>query len=374
MKTVVHIVQHLRPGGIECLVLEMLKHNQGDDAGDQVFVVSLEGDKQAMIGHWPRLKSFQDRVYCLNKNPGLSVNVSLELASLLKTLGAEVVHTHHIGPLLYGGFAARIAGLKYHIHTEHDAWHLANRKRRWIEKALLALFKPHLIADANLVAEQLHKAQLNYPVKTIHNGVDAEHFSGGDSLLARYRLGIDKWLISHGYNVKNTRLIGSAGRLVEVKGHQYLLQAMQHLPANTVLVLAGEGEQLNNILHSANTMGLQNRILLLGAISDMRSFYQAIDVFALSSLNEGLPLAPMEAQACNVPVVLTDVGACREACCRDTGILVPSKSGTALAWGIRKQLKQLAQSRREDFSPRGFIENNRSLANMVSQYRALLAD
>ena len=372
MKTIVHVVQHLRPGGIECLVLEIMKYNLDAENGDRVLIVSLEGRKDHVVSQWPRLKAYEDHIYCLNKPSGWCVKTSLELTAIINAIGADAIHTHHIGPLLYGGFAARMAGLQYHIHTEHDAWHLSSRRRQLLEKLLLKLFKPTLVADASFVADQLERAEMNYPAHTIHNGIDAEYFTAGDKILARNRLSIDKWLIQHKHNVKCTKLIGCAGRLVAVKGHCYLLQAMTHLSDDTVLVLAGEGEEFQNILQSAKELQLENRVLLLGAISDMRSFYQAIDIFAMASLNEGLPLSPLEAQACNVPVVLTDVGACNEACCSDTGILVPSQSGTALAWGIRMQIKKLSSGHVKKLSPRSFVETQRSLSSMVRQYQLLI--
>lgn len=371
MKTIVHVVQHLRPGGIECLVLEIMKHNLSEQNGDQVFIVSLEGDKQDALNNWPRLRGYHDRLFFLNKESGHSIKTLLSLVSLLRDLGVDVVHTHHIGPLIYGGLAGVVARVHHRIHTEHDAWHLENNKRRILEKIILNIVQPELVADANFVAEKMHQYQLGYQSKTIHNGIDASYFDKGDKLLARNRIGLDKLLINHGRNVAHSRVIGCAGRLVAVKGHQYLIRAMTQLPQDIVLVLAGEGEEYQTLKGSIEKYGLSNRVFLLGSIIDMKSFYQAIDVFAMASLNEGLPLSPLEAQACGVPVVLTRVGGCHEACCSETGILVPSENSDALAWGIRKQLKRKEQG--ELIETRSFIKSQRSLTSMVQQYRELIA-
>jgi len=70
---------------------------------------------------------------------------------------ANVVHTHHIGPLLYAGIAARLSGVKHLIHTEHDAWHLNNSRRCKLQRWAIRLTRPQLIADANSVAVSVKK-------------------------------------------------------------------------------------------------------------------------------------------------------------------------------------------------------------------------
>ena len=101
----------------------------------------------------------------------------------------------------------------------------------------------------------------------------------------------------------------------------------------------------------------------------MVCFYQAIDVFCLPSINEGLPLSPLEAQACGIPVVLTDVGGCKEACCPESGLMVPAKDVSALAWAIRNTLRKI--SRKQISSPRSFVIAERNFSNMFDKYRAL---
>ncbi|MBZ4288949.1 hypothetical protein LAN16_24115, partial [Mycobacterium tuberculosis] len=70
----------------------------------------------------------------------------------------DVVHTHHIGPLLYAGYAARLTGVQTRIHTEHDAWHLQDDKRRHLQALALKAVQPTLVADATRVYNQLRSA------------------------------------------------------------------------------------------------------------------------------------------------------------------------------------------------------------------------
>lgn len=362
-KVVVQVVQHLRAGGIECLVLEMMRSSLKSN-DENMHIISLEGSMEEALSKWPRLLPYKKKLHFINKQPGLSISCLLKIKRLLKELNADVLHSHHIGPLLYGGLAAKLCNINCRIHTEHDAWHMADHKRRRLESVLLKWVKPILVADATGVQKQLESYQPNYPSQVIHNGVDCQVFHKGNQPYARAQLG----LIQNMEN-KSIKYIGCAGRLTEVKGHKYLIDALKFLKDNCVLVLAGEGEYRDELEMYIQQSGLSDRVILLGNIDNMVGFYQSLDVFCLPSLNEGLPLSPLEAQACGIPVVLTDVGGCREACCPDSGVMVPAKDGTALAWAIRQVLRKL--SRDQVPSPREFVTAERDFSNMLGEYRLL---
>ncbi|MBL4588522.1 MAG: glycosyltransferase, partial [Alphaproteobacteria bacterium] len=110
-KVIVHVVQHLCPGGIEVLALNMHKHSKA-----QTFIVSLEGTKKKAIREWPALEVYKDNILFMNKKSGISLKTILKLCVLLRRLKADVVHTHHIGPLLYGGVAAKLTSIKILVH------------------------------------------------------------------------------------------------------------------------------------------------------------------------------------------------------------------------------------------------------------------
>ncbi len=358
-KVVVQVVQHLRAGGIECLVLEMLRSSQTTQNED-MYIISLEGNKEDALRAWPRLLPYKKRLFFLNKSAGISLSCLFKVKNILTRLKADVVHSHHIGPLLYAGLAAILVGIQPRIHTEHDAWHMQNTKRRKLESLLLKIIKPNLIADAKGVQEQLKVYQPDYPSNIIHNGIDCKFFHKGNKSYARAQLGLPQ---------KDVRIIGCAGRLTEVKGHTYLIEAMKFLQDDCILVLAGDGEEREVLEALIKSNNLEHRIILLGNIENMVYFYQSLDVFCMSSLNEGLPLSPLEAQACGVPVVLTDVGGSYEACCPDSGVLVPAKDSTALAWAIRNTFRKITKG--EMPSPRNFVLTQREFNFMLNQYRML---
>ena len=135
----VQVVQELTPGGIQVMVLELERRLRVDF---DVHVVSLEGTTAGLRAAWPRVATIGDRLHALGKAPGVGPGTAVRLTRLLRRLRALAVHTHHIGPLLHGGLAARLAGVRRLVHTEHDAWHLDAPNHRRLQRAALAAFRP----------------------------------------------------------------------------------------------------------------------------------------------------------------------------------------------------------------------------------------
>lgn len=347
------IVQHLQPGGIETMALDLCEFSS-PGRGD--VIISLEGDKENSIAHWPRLKSVSDRLIFLNKPSGWSMPTVWHLATQLRRLNIEQIHTHHIGPMLYGGLASRLAGVRQWVHTEHDAWHLQNAKHRQLAKSCIRFLNPLLVADASLVAEQMRQRIPNARANVIYNGIDTERFCPGDSEMARKQFGLPQ----------DRQLIGCAARLHPVKGQHRLIQMLPKFPAHLELVLAGDGETRSDLAALAQALDVSDRVHFLGAIDDMPNFYRAIDVFCLTSDFEGLPLSPLEAQACNTPAVVTDVGGARETVCPQTGAAVPLDDEAALIRAVANAFLVSASQ-----SPREFIVRRYDVRTMVREYASL---
>lgn len=348
------IVQHLRPGGIESLALAILEQQPND------IIISLEGNKRSAINAWPKLKRYENRIFFLGKSPGLSKKTILSLKRLLKRKNINAIHTHHIGPYIYGGTAAKLVRIKNHIHTEHDGWHLQNAKHSRIQRLLNCILKPTLVADAYEVANVV-LSKTGAESHVIHNGIDTNQFTpclnNIEKSHLRLKFGMD---LSHIW-------VGTSGRLERVKGHAHLIRAMAHLPDCFRLVLAGQGSLLNELKIIAADYNIQERILFLGHIDNTSEFYKAIDIFCLPSLREGFPLAPLEAQSCGIPSIVSDVGGATETLCPKTGLSVKPSDEMELVSAITKSY--LID---KTFSPRDFIVNHFSLPIMARAYERLM--
>ncbi|MFC7474210.1 glycosyltransferase [Dankookia sp. GCM10030260] len=349
---VVHVVQHLAPGGLEVMALE-LAHAQA--ARHPTLVLSLEGDEAEAVAAWPRLAEHRGRLLFGAKGPGLDPLLPFRLAALFRRLRPAAVHTHHVGPLLYAGPAARLAGIRARLHTEHDAWHLADPKRARLVRAALALARPVLIADAPHVAAAV-EAAIGARPQVVLNGVDTDRFLPADAAAkaaARAALGLPL----------DRAVIGIAARLEPVKGVDLAVAAMARLPGDAILAIAGAGGEAAAL--RAQAAGLGDRVRFLGLLGDMPGFYAALDLYCLPSRNEGLPLALLEAQACGLPVVATAVGGVPAAVDPASGTLVPAEDPAALAAALGAGLA----GRGGD--PRGFVLRQGSLAVAAREYLAL---
>lgn len=352
--SIIHVVQHLTPGGLEVMALELAR---AQSATHPALVLSLEGEAGAAIAAWPRLAAHRERLIFMGKRPGLDPLLPYRLAARFRQLRPAAVHTHHAGPLLYAGPAARLAGIGRRLHTEHDAWHLANPKRRAVMRAALSATKPILVADAPNVAEAVRDAlRVDLP-RVVLNGIDTDRFAPTDRAAARAALGLPM----------DAQVVGIAARLERVKGVDVAIDALAALPG-VLLAVAGQGSEAEALRAQAIRLGVAERVRFLGLVDDMPGFFSACDVACLPSRNEGLPLAALEAQACSVPVVATRVGGMPAACDPATASLVSAEDPAALAAALRACLA----GPRGD--PRGFVLRQGSLAAMSRAYLDLVLE
>jgi glycosyltransferase involved in cell wall biosynthesis len=189
------------------------------------------------------------------------------------------------------------------------------------------------------VALKERMVRIGIPESRIHvmrNGVDTEFFRPVDRAVARDSLGF-----------RETTLL-SVGKLVEGKGHDIVVRALQRLPG-TQLVIVGDGPMRRALERLVTELGLDGRVRFAGEITQeaLREHYGAADVLVLASAREGMPNVVLEALACGTPVVATDVGGIAEVVTgRQAGVLLRERSPAAVADGVRA-LQANAPSRLE---------------------------
>jgi len=176
-------------------------------------------------------------------------------------------------------------------------------------------------------------------VKTIPNGVDTSVFFARDRVQSRvrHRLPLDRPLIL------------SAGALVERKGHHRIVEVLGALSVSGIvphLLIAGgpgpEGQYEGKIRRMVANLGLDQSVHFLGPIpaDAMAEFMSAVDVFCLSSTNEGWPNVVHEALACGTPVVATDVGAVPDMLAAGRyGHIIPVNDSDALRRALQSALE-----------------------------------
>lgn len=335
---VVQIVQRLQPGGIEVLALRLAQAVPGRNA-----IVSLEGDAASLAASWPYAAQSGIDIFALGKSDGVAPSIAIRLAALLRRLKPRSVFMHHIGPLLYGGPAARLAGVRNVIYVEHDIWHHAAPRRALLLRLAALIVRPTFAAISRDAAVRLKSVTRAGNVVVVPNGVDLGVHVPSDRHAARALLGLPA----------KARIVGTVGRLETIKGHDVLLRAVPALPDDVYVVVMGDGHEHGELVRLAACLGISHRVVFTGHRDDVARFYPSFDVFCLPSRGEGLPLTLLEAQACGVPVVASDVGAVREAVCPVTGRTVAAEDPTALATALQASLRE-----RPTTSPRAFVERS----------------
>lgn len=347
----VQIVQRLAPGGIEVLALQLSRALPGRNA-----IVSLEGDAEGLRNAWPLLAASGVDVFAMGKVDGIDPGVPWRLRAFLRAHRPRAVFTHHIGPLLYGGLAARLAGTRNIIHVEHDIWHHAEPRRAEQLRLAAAIVRPTFAAISPAAAAALRRTTGTRTVVILPNGVDLAAYTGGTRQEARAALGLPP----------QARVIGTVGRLEPVKGHDVLIRALGRLPVDVCLAVVGDGGRRAELECLVEQLRLSDRVRFAGHRDDVARLYRAFDVFCLPSRREGVPLAVIEAQASGVPVVATDVGSVRDALCPETARLVPPEDPAALAQALDAALASCAA-----VSPRSFVERSFDWDATVRRYTIL---
>lgn len=348
---VMQIVQRFAPGGLETIAAS-LQSAWSDDCR----IVSLDGTADRLVDEWPAMAGLRANLSGMDKQAGVDLPALVRLTRYLKAQKPDAVITHHLGPLLYGGLAARLARVPIVAHVEHDAWHLNNPAQLRRFKIACALARPRLAAISKFGAQNLSEMTCA-KVQYVANGVDMHRFTASSKSEARARLGL----------ATEGPLIGVVARLQRVKGVDLLISALaQTSDASIRLAVIGDGAERKSLVAQAQTLGLESRIHFLGVRGNVETILPAFDAFVLPSRAEGLPLALVEAQACAIPVVACDVGAVREACCPHSALLAPPENPALLAQAIDRQL-----SRAPAQNPRDFVVERFSLDQMISDYARL---
>ena len=199
--------------------------------------------------------------------------------------------------------------------------------RRWIrwaaEKAAASIVVSRALKD------RLVKLGVNQEkIHVLRNGVDLDHFVPLPKDQCKNSLGLgDCTLVS-------------VGNLVELKGHDFAIRALEQLPECQLLIV-GDGEMRESLGALATRLGVDKRVRFLGALpqSALVEVYSASEILVLASSREGMPNVVLEAMACDTPVVATAVGGVPEVVCApEAGVLVQTRDVDSIVAAIRQLL------------------------------------
>ena len=323
--TVLQLVLSLGPGGTERLVVEIVRRLPSTFRS---IVCCLD-----LPGAWGEvLKDQGVPVLSLARRNGFRPSLAHKIAAVAREHEVGVIHCHHYSPYIYGQLANRLLTDVRLVFTEHGRLSdgPASRKRR-LANHLFA----RLPASVFTVSEDLkrHLAAEGFStnrIGVIHNGIDPGT-PGPPELRARMRrsLGVDDRFV-----------VGTIGRLDPVKDLHVLLDGFAAFHAScplSSLIVVGDGEDREALAAHAARLALSDSVLLLGHREDARDLLCAFDVYAGTSIFEGISLTILEAMAAELPVIATAVGGTPEIVVDGvTGVLIPPRRPDCVVAALRR--------------------------------------
>jgi glycosyltransferase involved in cell wall biosynthesis len=332
-----HIITGLGVGGAEQQLRLLLRHLPVD-----CDVVTLTNPGTVADG----LLADGVHVVHLGMTGNRDLSALPRLARLIRTGGYDLVHTHLYRACLYGRFAARLAGVRAVVATEHSLGD-SQMEGRPLTPGVRALYLAGerlgsaTVAVSPTVADRLKRWGVPAPrIEVVPNGVDLARFRFDPvaRLRTRRRLGLPL----------EAYVVGGVGRLAPGKRFDVLVRALARLPQDCWLLLVGGGPEEHVLRRAAREAGVADRVLLTGErpyvpdgslAPDLPSLVSAMDVLASPSREEAFGLAVVEGLASGLPVLYASCPAIED--------LPPGSAPTArrVAGGDEEFARALAEVR-----------------------------
>lgn len=308
------VIGDLRIGGAERLFVDLA------NALECEVAVVLVGQQEICRDLQPSL-SEKISVYESPVSKRTFVSDISRLARLFKEIKCDVVHTHMFWPNLYGAVAASIAKVPVVITSEHGRNEWKRPWHKWLETRVISRSaKRRLCVSKDILTRRRDVDGVpDAKLEIVPNGTVVPELDPGDT---------------------RRTVIGSVGRLVKEKDYPTLVEALARLVErghDWQLEIVGEGPARPDIEKTITTAGMEDSVRLIGVDRDVGRWLRSWSVFASSSIQEGQPIALLEAMAHGLPCVATAVGGVPDTLeDLQEGLIVPAGDGEALAESIEK--------------------------------------
>lgn len=322
---VAHVIGALTTGGAERSVVNFLLNADRGDFRHTVVCLGGRGELAAVVeaaGIPVQVLRLRRRHFPFSH---------LRLAAWLRRNQVDVVHAHMYEAALWGRLAGKLAGVPVLIATEHGPELWKTRRHLVMDRWLNRWTSRHIAVARQGMEIRIRRERVPADrIVLIPNGVTVPNVPRDpeQARLARTAFGL----------AADTPVIGSVGRLVVEKGYEHLLTALKlardEVPDLRWLAI-GTGPLESELAARARLLGLEDVVIWAGLRQDVDRILPTMDLWVMSSVEEGLPVALLEAMAAGCPIVSTSIGGIPDAVTDgQEALLVPVADPAAMAAAI----------------------------------------
>jgi glycosyltransferase involved in cell wall biosynthesis len=358
---ILFLVGCLDPGGAETHLVRLVNHLDGDRF-DPVVCAFRGG---------PLRENFRPavRVYSPLAASRLDPLLPFRLAAILLRERPDIVDcTGRGGVALTGRILARLTLRPRLIHSLHESG--SSNPDRWVAalNRRLAPLTDCFVTVCHWQRDYLISSQRLPPDRSlvIYNGIEPDLYRAREHRESvRRELGLPTEAVA----------VGLVGRLVPLKAHDLLLEAVVPLVdkhPNLRLLFVGSGPHLEQVRQKASDLGLERRVLFTGQRQDVPRLLQALDILAVPSRREAFPVTVLEGMAAGLPVVASRVGGIPEAVIDEgTGLLIRPGDEQSLSRALDRVIEQPELRRKLGEAARERVTEHFSMTATVQQREKL---
>ena len=341
--------------GAESYLLNLIKGMSSVDGVNCTCAMFYSGELKE--------KLFDESINVVELFGKKNIKSIIKLRKYINENNIEIVHFVDLKSTIVGFFSSIFNRKIKTVSTVHglpEKYKNFKRQVKYLVSISLYFFLLRFLIDRVIcVSEDLNRKLQKWVGKkkciTIHNGIFIEKNN----------------LSSNNKSPSNKIIVGTVGRLVDVKGHVYLLETAKEILKkrdDVFFQIVGAGPLENFLKEKANSLGVSAHVDFLGFRSDAKSLISDMDIFILPSLHEGIPYVLLEAMSLSKPVICSDVGGIKEVIQNKIdGILVPSRDFHGLCDAILNLLQDPQFS--ENIANNGFKKIEQKFSSEVMSHK-----
>ncbi|GFK93907.1 Putative glycosyltransferase EpsD [Fundidesulfovibrio magnetotacticus] len=357
---ILHVLDSLRVGGSESLSATLAGAFRERGVDGLVCGLGQDGPLR------DRLARANVQCMSLRKASGVRPDLMARLTWLMLARRCDAVITHHFRQLVHAVPGAAVLRRRL-VHVEHDHHSHENQPHILAHFGRIAPLVSRFVFVSDAVRDWFveRAPQIAHKAVVITNGVDTDRFVRDQGERMRVRA-----LVGAG---QDDFVVGTCARLEPVKDLELLLRGFAQMKQHpnirrSKLVLVGDGSLRTSLEATAAAFGVVQDVHFTGMVDDVPAWLSGFDAYAMTSVNEGLPLSVMEAMSCSLPVVATDVGSLSRVVDDRVGFLLQTRRPDELADRLVALAGDPGLSQNLGLAARGRAELEYSIETMVQAY------